>query len=223
MKKISLFSIAIIVLFASACTKGDWLGDDYVGGRSAFYNSDGKSYMMNIADNIVTDALDELELALLVDNIGSQSGGHFITSGSIRTEGSKWTVKADDSMLNGMTITCNGENSWKMQFDGKYAFTSDTNYPTVFDINAVQIEGGWRITLGGSRTERGGYSCEFNTGSGTDVDYIDYLNIYGGDFKGWNFMKGELYMIVRKGDAVVDACCLVFSGNPGSSTYHRGL
>ena len=51
--------LAIAAVAAVSCSKAST--QDIVGGRSQEYNWGGYSYMMYIADNLTTDALDELE------------------------------------------------------------------------------------------------------------------------------------------------------------------
>ncbi len=230
MKRIGLLTLAIAALLAASCSFGDFY-DDIVGGRSSYYNANGRKYMMNIADNLVTDVLDELELALEIDRHGTPSSAHFEINGSLTTAGSAWRVKAQDDILCGMTLRCDASNSWTMTFKGEYVFEPYNYYPTEFTLTAQPIDSttatdypsgaeGWFVSIEGKREERGGYRCTFGTQAPRRLAYI---NTRGPEARGWDQMAGNLYMTVYKENQVIDACCLAFEGSPSQATFIRGL
>ena len=71
-------AILTMALVAASCMRGDYLdAPDIVGGRSVINNQEARTYMMYIADNLVTDVLDELELALNISERGVEKSAHF--------------------------------------------------------------------------------------------------------------------------------------------------
>lgn len=222
-----------MALLFAACSKGEYYDKDIVGGRISYYNGNGRGYMMYIADNLVTDVLDELVMALGVNQMGTQTSSHFVMDGSLVEVGSTWSVKAGDNVFKGMTIRCYAADSWSISFDGDYAFGTNY-YPTRFTMKAVRMDSGkdsalpagaegWRVTLLGERDERGGYMCTFSTGATAGLPHLDYMNTRGTGASGWNWMAGDLSMSVYKDGDVVDVCCLSFEGSPSQATFVRGL
>ena len=191
--------------------------------------------MMNIADNLVTDMLDELELALDISQRGATVSSHFVVNGSLTTVGTTWSVRAEDNSLKGMTIHCSDNNTWKIAYEGKYPFEQSNYYPTTTTLTVSLLDNtvdptvpatskGWRVAIKGERVERGGYCCSFETASTVGgQQFIDYLNTRGSFAQGWDFIVGELFMTVYKNQQVVDACCLSFEGSPSQATFIRGL
>jgi hypothetical protein len=230
-----------IVLMAAACMRGDYMSEpDIVGGRIQTNNQEGRKYMMYIADNLVTDVLDELELALSISERGIANSAHFSIDRALTKVGSTWKVKADDSQLYGMTLRCTAEDTWQMEFEGDYVFGSEENqYPTQLSLTAVRyvpaeeesIAQGWVVTLSGERREwnddqknrgsKSDYHCIF--GTRTIGKTIQYINTRGNGAKGWDQMFGDLYMTVYKADETVDVCCLSFEGSPSRATFLRGI
>lgn len=214
--------LAIAAMATFSCSKAS--NEDIVGGRSEDYNWGGRSYMMYIADNLTTDALDELEMALQTEERGSQMSSHFEMKGSILQAGSSWKVTAISSALPELRIDGLGNSNFHLSFEGDYAFGADCVYPTSFTIEAKLMRNGegapcnWELVIKGSRTEREGYSCSFQTPEG-----IQYNNTLGNESKGWNQIFGDLYMTVYKDKRTVDLSCLSFNGAPSQAKYTRGL
>lgn len=215
--------LTIAAMAAAACSKSK--DPDIVGGRSEDYNWGGRSYMMYIADNLTTDALDELELALQTEQRGTGMSSHYEMKGSLYEAGSVWRVATEASALPNLRIEGKGASSFHLSFDGDYNFGGDANrYPTRFTLEATLLHdgegapGNWLLNLSGTRTEREGYSCSFETPSG-----IQYSNTLGLQSKGWNQIFGDLYMTVYKNKSTVDLSCLSFNGSPSQAKYTRGL
>ena len=156
-------AILTMALVAVSCMRGDYLDEpDIVGGRSVINNQEARTYMMYIADNLVTDVLDELELALNISERGMEKSAHFTFDKRLTTVGATWTVKADDSHLNGLTLHCDAADTWSFTFSGDYVFGSEENeYPTTFSMKAVKYVPedeadttlGWVVSLSGERKE----------------------------------------------------------------------
>ena len=234
MKNTWLISLILLSFLSVSCTKGDEVSEDILGGRSTYYNSNGRKYMMNIADNLVTDILDELDLALEISRRGTMISSHFVVSGSLTTSGSTWSVKAGDNALNGMTIHCSSSNCWTIDYSGQYPFDESNYYPTTIALTVRPLDNtidpelskesqGWRVSLHGSREERNGYGCSFETATAGEQQFIDYVNTRGSKSSGWDYIFGNLFMTVYKDQQVVDACCLSFEGSPSQATFIRGL
>lgn len=232
-----------MALLAVSCQRGEYMDSpDIVGGRSVINNQEGRKYMMYIADNLITDMLDELELGLSISARGGQTSAHFTFDKRLTTVGATWTVKADDSHLCGLTIRCTAADTWTLDFSGDYVFGNEENdYPTAVSLKAVKYAPsdeedttlGWEVTLSGERKEwnenkkqksyvpKSSYSCTFRTGPGPAP--LRYLNTRGKGATGWNQMFGDLYMDVFKAGEKIDVCCLSFEGSPSQATYIRGL
>jgi len=235
MGRTGIFTLTVIALLSASCTMGEFINQDIVGGRSTFYNKNGRVYMMHIADNLVTDFLDELELALDINQRGASNSSHFEIGGPLTSVGTTWSVRAGDSALSGMSMTCSAENCWTMAYEGKYAFEEFNYYPTRVTVTARRLDGsvdpslspganGWRVSIEGEREEREGYGCTFDTPSvAGERQYIDYVNTRGEGAKGWDCVLGALYMAVYKDGKIVDYCCLSFEGSPSQATFIRGL
>lgn len=214
MKKMMILAVA--ALFAAGCTKGYDSSLDHFGGRSEYYYLDSRYYMLGIADNLVTDALDNLEDALALN-------------GTEVPDGTVWTIQSIIRPLRGMTITKTG-SSWKLYYAGDYTIDGET-YPLTVTITAVQgtkissTHYNWRITLVGSRTERGGYSCDFATLG--DVQYSYKLTDETSDAvlnkSGWNQIDGTYYAKILKNGQSVDDWRLILDGYPFSARFFPGL
>ena len=213
--------LAIAAMATLSCSKAS---EDIVGGRSEEYNWGGRNYMMFIADNLTTDALDELELALQTEQRGTAMSSHFEMNGSLYKAGSSWRVATASTPLPDLKIEGKGDSTFLLTYDGKYAFGSECDYPTTFTIEAQLMRdgegapGNWKLYLKGNRTEREGYRCIFETPTG-----IQYSNTLGLQSKGWNQVFGDLYMTVFKNQNTIDLCCLSFNGAPSQAKYTRGL
>ncbi len=214
--------LAIAAVAAVSCSKAKT--EDIVGGRSQEYNWGGYSYMMCIADNLTTDALDELEQALLTEERNTSMSSHFEMSGSLLKEGSSWRVSTEATPLQNLKIEGKGDYTFQLTYEGNYSFGMGEAYPTHFSIEAKLLRNGegapgnWKLNIKGGRTERGGYRCTFETPQG-----IEYSNTLGSQSNGWNQIFGDLYMTVYKDNTTVDLSCLSFNGSPSQAKYTRGL
>lgn len=193
MKKI-LYLFAAAVLALSSCMKGD---DDIVGGHGGYTNTPGGQYMMHIADDLMAGALEDLEIAL-------ELGKTEVT----------WA-----SRLSGMTIVKADENVWHLSFEGPFAF-DDNSYQTAFTITATMLNeekhADWDVTITGTRTEREGYRCSFES-----LGAITYKALYTNS--GWDMLYGRLSMLVYNKDGKKDGCLLTFDGAPSRAQFVRGL
>lgn len=225
MKRYWVFIALAALAVLPSCLKGEAMNEeDYIGGKEGYSNRRARTYMMSLADDLVAGMLDEMELALEVDNRGTGKSAHFEMGGSLTTVGSVWRVKAEDSAFKDLSIRCTGEGRWALSYSGDFALVSEENlYPT--DVNMVasryldaetQAEG-WTLSLSGQREERLDYSCSFKTTS------LQYINTRGAAAPGWNQMFGDLDMYVYKNGAEVEICCLSFEGAPSQATFIRGL
>ena len=221
MKKYILL-LAIAAMAAVSCSKSN--NPDIVGGRTEEYNWGGRNYMMYIADNLTTDALDELEQALQIEERGTGKSSRFEIKGSLYQAGSSWRVATETSPLPDLVIEGKGNSTFFLTWEGNYYFGSADVYPTSFTIEAQMLRNGegapgnWKLNVKGNRTERNGYRCTFDTPLG-----IEYSNTLGMQSKGWNQIFGDLYMTVFKDRNTVDLCCLSFNGAPSQAKYTRGL
>lgn len=240
MKKI--FVVLSMALAAVSCQRGEFNYEPpIVGGRSVENNQEANKYMMYIADNLVTDILDELELALSISERGVGNSAHFSIDKSLTTVGATWKVKAEDSQMKGLTLRCVKEKVWQLDFEGDYVFGNENNdFPTRISMTAARyvpadaedLAIGWDVTLSGERKEwnddkkdrrpKSTYSCTFGTKSSGGA-VIRYLNTRGRGARGWDQMYGDLYMTVYKAGEQVDLCCLSFEGSPAQATFLRGL
>ncbi len=134
MKK-TLYIFAAAVLALSSCSKGA----DIVGGNNNYSSTAGGSYMMNIADNLMAGALEDLEIALDMGKTEITWASHF----------------------SGMTIIKDTGNTWKLSFEGPFAFDG-VSYPTSFAMTATRRNenkpADWDVIITGNRTEKEGYS-----------------------------------------------------------------
>lgn len=192
MKKIFyLFAAAVLAL--SSCTKGA----DIVGGHDSYLFSPGGNYMMNIADDLMAGALENLEIAC-------EMGKTEVT----------WA-----SRFSGMKIVQAQDNVWHLSFKGPFAF-DDRSYETAFSMAATKLNdekhADWEVTITGYRTEREGYRCTFES-----VGTITYKAL--GTSSGWDYLSGRLSMIVYNKDGKKDGCLMYFDGAPSQAQFVRGL
>lgn len=193
MKK-TLYILAAAVLALSSCSKGA----DIVGGNNNYSSTAGGSYMMNIADNLMAGALEDLEIALDMGKTEITWASHF----------------------SGMTIIKDTGNTWKLSFEGPFAFDG-VSYPTSFAMTATRLNenkhADWDVIISGQRTEREGYSCQFES-----VGAITYRCTTPSN-SGWNMLYGRLSMIVYNRYGKQDGCLLTFDGAPSQAIFMRGL
>ena len=192
MKKI-LYVFAAAVLALSSCSKGA----DIVGGYDYYEHTLGGQYMMHIADDLVAGALENLEIALELGKTEVTWASHF----------------------SGMTIQKADENVWHLSYEGPFAF-DDKTYQTAFVMTATKLNeekhADWDVTITGSRTEREGYRCTFES-----LGTITYKALY--TEQGWDMLYGRLSMLVFNKDTKKDGCMLTFDGAPSQAHFVRGL
>ncbi len=200
MKK-ALYILAIGVV-AVACSKGSHVDSATasVGGNNTYNNSPAGQYMMFIADDLTAGALNELETSL-----------------PLKKSEVSWA-----SRFRGMTIVkADGkENTWVLTYEGAFSMGGNM-YDTHFSIVATREDeseshADWTVTLTGSRKERDGYSCRFNS-----LGSLNYRT--AGSETGWNQIYGRLSMDVFKNDARKDTGLLVFNGTPSAAQFVHGL
>jgi len=192
MKK-TLYILAAVVLVLSSCSKGS----DIVGGHGSYYYSPGGEYMMQIADDLMAGALEDLEIAC-------EMGKTEIT----------WA-----SRFTGMKIVQAEENVWHLSFEGPFDFDGKS-YQTTFAMTATKLNeedhADWDVTITGNRTEREGYRCSFES-----LGAITYRVLYTNS--GWDYLLGRLSMIVYNKDGKKDGCLMYFDGAPSQAQFVRGL
>lgn len=224
MKKSLLILTAALVVLSGSCIKGNYSPtESVIGGRN--YDNGGRTYMMNLADRLVSGILDEMDLAMDISARGSGTSAHFTVSAPFTQAGAVWTVKAQDSELLGLKLRCMGTNQWKAEFQGELALDKENRYPTTVTMDVVSFQNddpfqkGWTVTLYGEREERGGYSCQFFTRKNSNIQFI---NTRGAGTSGWDKVFGNLEMTVLKDQKAVDYCVLSFEGSPSQATFLRG-
>lgn len=232
MKKI-LYALTAGLMALTACSKGDYnyLPGDVLGGQYIYNYNEGRQYMMLIADDLVTGVINELELAMEVEARGLSSSSHFKYTGSFYEKGSLWRVKAEGATFKGMEINCVDEHTWHVSFEGDLDLGGNS-YPTTFSLTAKQLQehSQWGVTLKGSRTERGGYYCTFETHVPQDTTrppYVTYANTLGDANRQhvWNNVVGDYYLTVYNDDKpeFPILSCLSFNGLPSQAIYTYGL
>jgi len=192
MKKI-LYLFAAAVLALSSCSKGA----DIVGGYDYYMYSPGREYMMNIADDLTAGALEDLEIAIDMGKTEITWASHFT----------------------GMKIVQAQENVWHLNFKGPFAFDGNS-YETVFTMSATKLNeekhADWDVIITGTRTEREGYRCAFES-----LGVITYKALNTNN--GWDYLFGRLSMIVYNKDGKKDGCLMQFEGAPSQAQFVRGL
>ena len=222
MKKIVIIAAALLCL-AGCSKKYSPNGYEIVGGNEYYSNYPSKNYMMAIVDDMVTDALEELETTFKVESLGNSASVRFdISEGSILSQGVTWKVTAQERALKGMTIKNIGSDTWEMSFDGPYSLLGDV-YPVNFIMKAKRgslITGNhynWGITLSGNRTEREGYSCTYATTN--TVLYMCTQN----NTVGWNYLEGTYTLTVLLNQQPIDLWAMEFNGAPHEAEFSRGI
>ena len=178
----------------SACSKGD---NDIVGGHDNYVYSPGGRYMMHIVDDLMAGALEDLEIAI---DLG-------------KTEVT-WA-----SRFSGMEIEQASPNVWHLSFEGLFPFDNQS-YQTDFIMTATRLNenkhADWDVTITGSRAEREGYRCSFESPGAITYQTLNTE-------PGWDLLFGRLSMLVYKKDTKKDGCMLTFDGVPSKAQFIRGL
>ena len=224
MKKIYLIILALATV---SCSKVEGRIDDYSGTYER-NTSVAESYMAVLASKLVPDYLIALEAALLYDSYGYYTGSlgqsDYDSNGkSIRTEGVTWTVDAKKKVA-GLKITCKGGDTWELSREGEYSYDSaerDKDYVTVCNMTAVmqdEVSSGhynWKVTLTGSRTEREGYLCRFESSPSLELICDQARD------NSWDNCYGAVTMLILKGTEKVDMARMDYNGK--NTTFLRGL
>lgn len=193
MKK-TLYILAAAVVALCSCSKGA----SFVGGHDNYSYTVGGKYMMHIADDLMAGALENLEIALDMGKTEITWASHF----------------------SGMTIIKDTGNTWKLSYEGPFAFDG-VSYPTSFAMTVTRLNenkhADWDVIITGKRTEREGYSCQFES-----VGAITYRCTMLSN-TGWNMLYGRLSMIVYDRYGKQDGCLLEFNGSPSQATFLRGM
>ena len=218
----------VIIAAALACLAGCQQhyspnGYEIVGGNEYYSYNPTREYMMAIVDNMVTDALEELETAFKVEGLGNATSIRFDKSaGSILEQGVTWKITGQERSLLGMTIKNIGSDTWEMAYDGSYSLLGDI-YPVNFIMKAKRgslISGNhynWGVTLSGNRTEREGYSCTYATNN--TVLYMCTQN----NTVGWNHLEGSYSLTVILNGQPIDLWAMVFKGKLSDTEFTRGI
>lgn len=217
MKKLIYLTLVLGAL--ASCTKG--YNESSFNGSGRVSGSQGRVYMLGIANDLVVDNLQVLENALYADLLASGGAVSYETGGkSLRTPGAEWKVKYLDG-YKGLSLKCLGEDSWTLRYEGDYLLGSNT-YPTRYTLTArsavkeKENHYDWDVTLDGYRTEKGGYSCHFWTDSP-----LRYQS--DGEIRGWSNCFGVLMMTVYKDGQGIDGTMLELNGPLSSANFHQGV
>lgn len=203
MKKLVYILCAALIL--GACAKGQdaIIGSYGLGASYGYTSSPAGEYLMCIADQLVTGALEELETAIKQE------------AGSVT-----WP-----SLFPGMTFTPGLEDQWLISYVGPFSIREGNSYETSFQILATREalpEGvsphcTWSVQLDGNRIERGGYACQFQ--SVGEARYVAEPTTS----LGWSKVYGKFTMLVTKNGQKVDNCVLTFTGIPSEAQFIRNL
>ena len=223
-KKTILLCLALPLLLLS-CSKGYNIGEEYYNGSNPGNKNAGRSYMLQLANDLVIDNLKTLENALYADRLGAAPGEESASydkgGKSLREKGAVWTVTYQGGLV-GLVITALGEDTWRLEWDGEYDLGGNA-YPTKYTLTATCLEEmqqkshfDWAVELDGTRTEREGYSCHFWTKKTLWYEVMDR------SYAGWYSCNGLLVMIVQKNGKGLDSSSLELRGTPNEAQYRRG-
>lgn len=214
-----IFSTIICVALISACDKED--PQDAFGNTTTPSNPV-QAYMTNIVDELTTDNLKELELALKASLEGGLGKYFYETNNKDLTEdGSIWTVKREGNMTGLVIKKVSGIHAWELSYSGKYSF-SGNDFETSSTITAEQVDPtatshqSWNVTIDGTRTEEEGYSCSF---SSVDAPIL-FKTIPDTDSQVWNAF-GYLLMTVFKDGSQIDKVVMELAGGKSDSSIVR--
>lgn len=229
-----IFAALALVSCTREYDKAEWSGS-YNYGEYA-----GREYMMCVADNLIVDNLKQMEAAIFIDSISSETSSRFDTGRkSIWASDAEWTVTNEDSgVLEGLKLKkAAADSTWTLSRKGKYPFgyynstMSDESLPNFYDtdyemdvrmICAAEGKGMedhyfWAVTLKKcERTEDKGYSSKIYS-TGAPIEYTE------GGFCAWDLCYGTLMMEVYKGGTLIDKARLQLIGTQGASAYIRNL
>lgn len=233
------FCIALAALSLCACTKEYYSSDEWSGSYN-YGEYAGRDYMFCIADNLIVDNLKQMETAIFIDAISSETSSRFDTGGrSIWSDGAEWTVTNEDSgVLKGLKLKkAAADSTWILSRNDKYPFgyynstMSDDQLPnyyvTDYEMEVRMIcdaEGKgmedhywWAVTLKKcERTEDKGYKSKTYS-TGAPIEYLE------GSFCSWNLCYGTLMMEVYRDAVLIDKARLQLIGSHSNSSYIRNL
>lgn len=210
--RLFLLSLAAATLCA-ACSKAD--PDDAFGGYKE--PSDRvKDYMTFIADQLITQNLQELETALSASQDGGLGRYFYKTNGKVLTEdGAVWTVTREGSLYGLVISKVDGQKSWNLSFDGDFTFDYVDSYRTTYTLQATAADASvaahrsWDVSLNGERHEKEDFWCSFSS-DGT----ISYPAL--SEDKLWN-AYGYLLMTVFEGEKQIDKVVMQLKGGKSDS------
>ena len=191
MKTRYLLSLVALLSAAWSCS---FDSDSFNGSNSG--ENGGKYYMLSIADDLVVDKLNDLEVWMWTGKVPAAVEG-----------GTKNIEKLDDGdyLVNGNEKCSMGGNS----FDTQYTIRA---HP-VTEVSNHHYN--WDVTVSGTRIERDGYMGEF--WSDGELSYITDGSL------NWDTCKGILYLkVYRKGEKI-DLSALELNGTKEQIRYTRGL
>ena len=221
----------LIALFASVACSKEALTDSGMYSGSYEPTAPGENYMIKLSTDLIPDFLIVLETALTYDNscyyATSTGSKDYISGGkSIRTVGNEWTINTKKK-VKGTVINCIADGTWSIKWTGPYSlyysYGDDDRYAyeTTVDIQASMLTEtstnhfDWKVVANGSRTERAGYACTFQTAP--DLTYSNST----ADSYVWDLCNGAATMLVTKNGEKVDLVRTDYLGT--SNRYFRGL
>lgn len=217
-----------VSLILTSCDKGRI--EEFSGSEDRS-QSIAENYLIVLASRLVPDYLISLESALSYDeyeyyktSVGQSS---YETGGqSIRTQGVTWIVSAKKK-VDGLKITCKGDGLWELYREGPYTYNdyyeneAEVQYVTVCAMTAEMLEDlghghfNWKVTFNGSRTEREGYSCIFQS-----TPTLTYQDEQSRTYT-WNHCYGSATMLIDRNGEKIDMARMDFDGN--GTRFFRGL
>ena len=219
MKKSMLLG-GLVLLFATACHKVDY---DAFGGHTDTTDNPVRAYMLTLSDDLLAASLEELETALRLDPADPVSQALYVIQGDLRETNGHWTVRRE-CPLKGLVIRTvlksEEQMGWLLEYEGEIELSGDA-YPTTFTVQAERpvtedLHTDWSVTkFSGTRTEREGYRCTFESASGLTFEALaqDYF---------WNAF-GTLHMSVFKGNSLIDNAYLSLKGAPSAAIFVHGI
>ncbi|MBQ9192438.1 MAG: hypothetical protein IJ156_01795 [Bacteroidales bacterium] len=209
------FLAGIALLILSACSKAD---SDAFGGNEDRTGNPVQTYMLALTDDLAASALEELETALRADPNALSSQAFYLMQGNLSQTGSTWVLQRE-CRLKGLVINKLDGEVWKLDYDGDLSLQDDS-YPTRFTIRAVRMDpqsshADWTITLEGSRTEREGYACTFESNGSIRYEALSEDRLW--------YAYGVLQMNVTRNGTLVDQAFLSLNGPRNASGFVHKL
>ena len=210
----------LVLLLTTACHKIDY---DAFGGHTNTTDNPVRAYMLTLSDDLLAASLEELETALRLDPSDPVAQALYVIQGDLHETSGRWTVRRECPLkgLHIRTVLKSEEQmGWLLEYDGEIELSGDT-YPTTFTVQAERpvtedSHTDWSVTkFSGSRTEREGYKCTFESASDLVFEALaqEYL---------WN-AYGTLHMSVYKGNSLIDNAYLSLKGAPSAAIFVHGI